>query len=177
MTEWDSSAPGVGERAADLDLLDEAGRPAVLSSLAAAGPLLALVFRDPSDEAGLALLRDYRDVTLALRRYGVSICAIAQAEPSALAYLRHERGLGFPLFADPDGTALSRWGMLGATGLLLLDPDLTVKQRALGSRAPADAMLTFVRRGGGRGHHGPRKRFAHFLRALSHAIAPRRLAR
>ncbi|MGZ6143495.1 MAG: peroxiredoxin family protein, partial [Myxococcales bacterium] len=142
-----------------------------------AGTLLALVFRDPADEAGLQLLRDYRDLTLALGKHGVSICAIAQAEPSALAYLRHERGLGFPLFADPDGTALPRWGMLGATGLLLLDRDLIVLQRALGNRAPAEALLSFVRRRGTHAHRGLRNRFAHFLHLLSHAITPRRLAR
>lgn len=162
----------VGERAPDLDLLDEAGRPQLLSSLARSGPLLVLVFPGVDDEQGRALLRDYRDVTLAFRKAGVSLCGIAHAEPSALAYLRHERGLGFPLFADLDGAQLARWEMLAETGVVLLDRDLTVKQRALGLRAPAGMMLTFVRRGIAR--HGA---LAKILRALSHAIAPRRLAR
>ena len=165
-------APKLGERAADLDLLDEAGKPVRLSSLARRGPLLVLVFRGPEDEAGLAMLRDYRDATLAMRRAGASICAIAHADPSALAFLREERGLGFPLLADRDGAALSRWSMLDATALLLLDPDLTVLQRAPAARAPAEEMVAFLRRAPHR--IGWRDRLAHLLYLLAHALRPRR---
>jgi peroxiredoxin len=161
--------PKVGDHAPDLDLLDEAGRPVKLSSLAGRGPLLALAFPNPYDAAGLQLLRDFRDMTLALRKAGVSICGIAQAEPMALAYMRAERGLGFPLFADPDG-----W--FDETGILLLDRNLLVKQRALGSRPDAVQMLNFIRRGGARPSK-LRDRVGHFLLTLAHAITPRRLAR
>ncbi|MCA1829422.1 MAG: peroxiredoxin family protein [Myxococcales bacterium] len=161
--------PKVGDRVPDLDLLDEAGKPAKLSSLAGRGPLLTLSFSGPDDRAGIKLLRDFRDMTLALRQMGVSICGIARADPMSLAYMRAERGLGFPLFADPDG-----W--LDETGLLLIDRNLTVKQRAIGARADADRLLAFVRRGGTR-KRGLRDRVGHVLLALSHAIAPRRLAR
>lgn len=173
---WEPAAPKVGAQAFDLLLLDEAGKPTEISSYARGGPLLALVFRGPDDEAGLKMLREYRDRTLALRRAGVSVCGIAHAEPSALRFMREERGLGFPLLSDADGTALSRWGMLDQTGLFLLGADLEVKQRALGGLASADALLTFVRRGGAR----PRRlsdRLAQALHALSHAVRPRRLAR
>src|SRR5437763_1853746 len=96
--------PKVGDRVPDLDLLDEAGKPAKLSSLISRGPLLTLSFSGPHDGAGIKLLQEFRDMTLALRRAGVSICAIAAgADPMSLAYMRAERGLGFPLFADPDG--------------------------------------------------------------------------
>jgi peroxiredoxin len=145
---WDPKAPRPGEQAPDLDLLDESGRPLPLSSVGGAGPLLVLLFRAPDDATGRRLLRDYRDSTLAFRRAGVEICAIAKADPMSLAYLRGERALGFPLLADPDGTALSRWGMIDRVGLFLLDRNRVVKQRALGERAPPDALLTFVRRGG-----------------------------
>ena len=157
-------------------LLDEAGKPAEISSIARGGPLLALVFRGPDDAAGLEMLRAYRDLTLALRRASVSVCGIAHAEPSALHYMRMERGLGFPLFSDADGTALSRWGMRDQTGIFLLGADRTVKQRALGGSVSADALLTFVRRGGAR----PQKfrvRLGQALHALSHALRPRKLAR
>jgi len=161
--------PKVGDHVPDLDLLDEAGKPAKLSSLAGRGPLLTLAFGGPRDEAGVKLLRDFRDMTLALRKSGVSICGIAPAEPMSLAYMRAERGLAFPLFADPDG-----W--LSETGLLLIDRNLVVRQRAVGARADADQMLTFIRRGGARPSR-LRDRAGHLLLALSHAIAPRRLAR
>lgn len=173
---WDPLAPKVGEQAADLDLLDEAGRPVVLSSLAR-GPLVALVFRGPADPESLKLLREYRDATLSLRMAGVSVCAIGHADPSALSYMRMERGLGFPVLADADGTALSRWGMLDCNGLFLLDRGLVVRQRALDGRAPADAMLTFVRRGGMRRRPRLGERVAHALHALAHALRPRRFAR
>src|ERR1041384_6091210 len=136
---WDPRAPAVGDRAADLPLLDENGRPVQLSLLPA--PLLVIVFRSPEDEASLRLLRDYRDYTLALRRAGVSIIGVT------LAYMRSERGLGFPLYA----ATLSPWGLADSNALLLLDRNLRVVQRAAGERAPAGAMLAFVRRGQLRG--------------------------
>ena len=173
---WEPAAPKPGEQAFDLLLLDETGKPTEISALARGGPLLALVFRGPDDQAGLSMLRQYRDLTLALRRAGVSVCGIAHAEPSALRFMREERGLGFPLLSDADGTALSHWGMLDRTGFFLLAADLKVKLRALGSRDSADALLTFVRRGGTRPLRF-RDRLAHLLHALSHALRPRRLAR
>jgi peroxiredoxin len=169
---WDESAPGPGEQAPDLALIDEAGRPVQLSSLAVPGQLLVLVFGGPSDEAGLELLRDYRDETLALRRAGVSICGVAAGEPSSLAYLRAERGLGFPLLADPDGAALSRWSMPAEASVLLLDRNLLVKQRAIGPRMPAAAMLRFLRRAVPARRPGWRQRVAHALQAISHALSP-----
>jgi len=177
-TEWPPGAPKPGEQAADLDLLDEAGRPATLSSLAGGRPLLVLVFRSPRDESGLRMLLDYRDLTMLLRRAGVSLCAITVAEPAALRFLRGERGLGFPMLADPDGTALSRWGMLDRNALFVLDRSLRVRQRALGDRAPATTMLSFVRRGGA-GEKRPAwvDRVRVFLHAVNHALRPRRLAK
>src|SRR5579859_4529001 len=133
---WDPGAPKVGEQAADLNLLDEEGRPVSISALVRGGPLLALVFPDPHDERGLQLLRAYRDDTLALRKAGVSICGIGHAEPSELAFMRSERGFGFPLYADADGSELPRWGLPGGTAVLLLDRHRRVRQRALGTRAP-----------------------------------------
>lgn len=173
---WDPAAPKVGEQAFDLPLLDEAGKPAALSTLGRGGPLLALIFRDPYDEAGLKMLREYRDQTLALRRAGVSLCGVAHADPSALRFMRAERGLGFPLFSDGEGGALSRWGMRDRSGLFLLGSDRRVRQRLLGGIGSAEALVTFVRRGGAR-QRGLRDRLAQALHAVSSALRPRRLAR
>ncbi len=173
---WDPVAPKPGDQAFDLLLLDETGKPVEISSLARGGPLLALVFRGPDDAAGLKMLREFRDQTLVLRRLGVSVCGVAHAEPSALRFMRDERGLGFPLLSDADGTALPRWGMLDQAGLFLLGADLRVKQRALAGRLSADALLTFVRRGGARPPR-LRDRLGQALHALAHALRPRRLAR
>lgn len=173
---WDEHAPAVGKQAADLTLLDELGRPVAISSLPA--PLLAIVFRSIGDEIGQRLLRDYRDVTLALRKAGVNLCGVAQADPSSLSFLRHERGLGFPLFADPDGGGLAQWGVADANAVFLLDRDRRVLVRAMGERAPAEAMLRFARRGRLRSR-GPSllSRAAQFMHAVQHAFLPRRLIR
>ena len=162
--------PKTGDHVPDLELLDEAGKPAKLSSVAGRSPLLLLAFGGPQDAAGLKLLRDFRDMTLALGKAGVAICGVAaKAEPMSLAYLRAERGLGFPLFSDPDG-----W--LTETGLLLVDKNLGVKQRAIGERASAEQLLMLVRRGVARPSR-LRDRAGHLLLSLAQAITPRRLAR
>ncbi|MGE5048175.1 MAG: hypothetical protein ACM3PC_06385, partial [Deltaproteobacteria bacterium] len=76
------------------------------------------------------------------------------------------------MLADADATALSRLGVLDRTGLFLVDRDLTLKLRALGTRTPADAMLAFARRGGGRTKVPLRERIAHFFQTLQHALRP-----
>src|SRR5262249_4311392 len=161
--------PKTGHHVPDLDLLDEAGKPAKLSSVAGRGPLLLLAFGGPVDATGLSLLRDLRDCTLVLGKAGISICGIAQADPMSLAWLRAERGLGFPLFADPDG-----W--LRGTGLLLVDRRLVVMQHSVGAGVDVNQMLYVIRRGAARPSRW-RDRVVRLLLALSHAIAPRLLAR
>jgi peroxiredoxin len=178
MPQWDARAPKVGEQAADLELLDEAGRPVELSGIGRRAPLLVLVFSGLADAAGIRLLRDYRDSTLAILRAGASICAIGHAEPAALRYLRRERGFGFPMLADAGGAALSRWGMLDRAGLFLLDGDLVVRHRALGPGLAPDAIVSLLRRGGARrARPSLRDRALHFLAALQHAFRPLRPAR
>jgi peroxiredoxin len=175
---WHPAAPSTGEQADDLDVLDEGARPVVLSSLARGAPLLVLVFRDPYDDGSMRLLLDYRDSTLALKRAGVFICAIGKDDPGRLAYLRRERGLGFPVLADPDGVALSRWGMIDRVGVFLLDSNFHVRQRALGGRVSAEAMLSFVKRGGARAPRiGIGDRVRIFWHSLQHALRPRKLVR
>lgn len=178
MPGWDLRAPKVGEQATDLDLLDESGRSVQLSAIARRSPLIVLVFAGLDDAAGIGLLRVYRDATLSLRRAGALICAIGFAEPAALRYLRAQAGLGFPMLSDADGTALSRWGMLGCAGLFLLDRDLVVRQRALGTALGPDAILSFLRRGGvRRARVKLRDRALQFLQALQHAVRPLRPVR
>src|SRR5476649_2630355 len=111
MTEhWDPRAPQTGGQAPDLQLFDEAGKPRRLSLLARGGPLLLLFFAGTSNEGGRALLRDYRDLTLALHLAGVRLMGVAHGEPAAISYLRMEMGIGFPLLADPDRSEERRVG-------------------------------------------------------------------
>lgn len=174
MTNWDPRAPKAGERAPDLELLDEAGRLVHLSDVARRKPLLVLIFAGIDDPEGAQLLRDYRDVTLAMKKAGVTICAIGPADPAAARYMRSQRGLGFPVLSDPECTALSQWGMRERTALFLLDRGLIVKQRAFGNRAPADALMTFVKRGGARAKGNRLERLSGFFHALQHALRPAR---
>ena len=173
MDSWDPLAPRTGSQAPDLSLLTAAGKHAQLADLARKGPLLVLCFAGPDDARGKELLLAYRDVTLAWRQHGVAICAVAEADPSALAFLRSARGLGFPLLADPDGTQLARWGMTGKVGLFLIDKHLIVKQRALGGRGDPALLLTFIKRGGvraGRTPGGFRETVLAQLRRVGHGV-------
>ena len=176
MTEqWDPSAPQTGMEAPDLRLVDQANKQVRLSQLARQGPILLLFFAGPEDERGRALLRDYRDRTLSLQLAGVRIAAVGRGEPSALSFLRMEMGLGFPLLADLDGTEAARFGMDGRVGLFLLDRALRVRQRALEGRAPAVAMLQFLKRGGIREQKvSLPERIVHFVKSLQAALKPRR---
>lgn len=178
MLSWDGRAPKTGEKALDLALVDQGGKRTTLSAIAARKPLILLVFGGLDDRAGLQLLRDYRDETLALWHAGAVICAVGPMEPAALRYLRSERGIGFPVLADPDGAALASWGMLHRPGVFLLDGDGTVKHRALGDAAAPDAVLFLLRRGGARrSRPSLRERARHFAHALQHAFRPLRPAR
>ena len=74
----------------------------------------------------------------------MNLCGIAVADPSSLAYMRRERGLAFPLLADPDGSALSRWQMADQNGLVpATDPPSRrlPPGAAAGCRIPGVSML------------------------------------
>jgi peroxiredoxin len=178
MEQWDPRAPQTGKEAPDLQLLDETGKPAQLSQLARGEPLLVLFFSGTSDEKGRALLRDYRDATMLLHLARVKLVALSHAEPAAVSYLRMEMGLGFPMYADPDGSQLLRFGMDGCNGLFLLDHGLQVRQRALAGRADAATLLQFIKRGGAR-RPKPKagERIAHFFKAIQAALKPRKMVR
>jgi peroxiredoxin len=145
---WGAGTPDVGARAPDLRLFDEAGKPRQLSRLARGGPVLLLFFGAPTLAPGRALLREYRDVTLALRQAGVRPFGIARAEPPALAFLRVETGVSFPLLADPAGEEVVRFGMDGRMGVYLLDRKLNVLRRTREGQEAAEATQRFLRRGG-----------------------------
>jgi len=172
---WDARAPKVGEKAPDLQLLDEAGRQRTLSSVAGRRALVLIVFTGLRDEPGLDLLRDYRDDTLAIWRAGARLCAVTAAKPAQLRYLRSQRGFGFPLLADPGGGAMAAWGLAGKDAVLLLDRGLVVHHRGVGEAAAPSTILSILRRGGAR----PRRRrwparIAAAAQALQHAFRPRR---
>ncbi|HZX96119.1 MAG TPA: redoxin domain-containing protein [Myxococcales bacterium] len=178
MSPWHPAAVRPGEKLPDLPLLDQAGRPATLSSLGGKGPVVVLFFGGLGDAAGLRLLCDYRDFTLSMRRAGVTVCGVGHAEPSGLWWLRRNRGVAFPLFADADATALPALGFVEQAGLLLLDSDLTVKQRVGGEHAQAEAMLPLLRRAAGkRAKPSLPERAVQFFQALHHALRPLKAAR
>jgi peroxiredoxin len=171
---WDPSAPQTGAQAPDLDLLDEAGKRARLSQLARGGRVLLLFFHGADDEVGRALLRDYRSVTLGLKLARVRICGVAQAEPSALSFLRMEMGIGFSLYADPSGEQIAQMGMQGRVGLFIVDRALKVRQRALADRASSETIVQFIKRGGLRDEKpGVGERIAHLLKGIQAAVRPR----
>jgi peroxiredoxin len=178
MEQWDPRAPQTGSQAPELHLLDEAGKPTQLSLLARGEPLLVLCFAGTSDEKGRALLRDYRDQTMVLYLTGVKLMGVSHAEPAAVSYLRMEMGLGFPMFADPDGTQLEKMGMDERNGLFLLDHGLHVRQRALAGRTDAYTLLQFIKRGGAKKPKPTAgERIAHFFKAIHASVKHRKMVR
>lgn len=156
---WDARTPKIGERAPDSALLDEAGKPVLLSRVADGRPLVLLFIRSHEAAVCMRQLLEYRDATLGFARLGARIAAVSAAEPSLLAFFRRERGIGFPLLSDPEGAAIEAWGLLDAAdhggvahpATFVLDGDLIVRQRALDAparRTSADAMHRFILRGG-----------------------------
>lgn len=178
MPHWDERAPAVGTAVHDVAFLDEEGHPALLSSAADGRALLLLCFGGPDDQEGARLLRSYRDATLLFLRAGVNVAAVARADAPSLYFLKRERGLGFPVYADPSGTVLSHLGIGERVGLFLFDRNLVVRQRALGNRAPPEVLLTFVKRGGIKARRKlPVLKLKQAWSSLRHALATRKLAR
>ena len=168
---WDARAPKTGEKAPDLELLDEAGKRIPLSSIAHRRALVVLLLSGVRDEAALRLLGDYRDDTLAIWRAGARICAIAPASPAQLGYLRSLRGYAFPLLADPGYEAISTWGLSGKDAVFLLDRDLVVHHRGAQEAAAPDTILSILRRGGARRRRSSfSARFANFGHTVQHAF-------
>ena len=52
MPSWNARAPKLGEKAPDLQLVDQAGRPLALTSFARRRPLLVLIFGGPAGKLG-----------------------------------------------------------------------------------------------------------------------------
>jgi peroxiredoxin Q/BCP len=188
---WDARSPKVGERAHDFEVLDETGKATRLSRLVSAGPLVLLFLRSHEDPVCLRQLLEYRDATLTFRKQGASIVAVLVAEPVQLAWLRHERGIGYSLLADPERRATEAWGLLdrgdhggGAShpATFVLGKDRVVKLRALDAparRTSADAVAQFIRRGGAGARRGARiaARLQRLLERLHGVLRPARLVR
>jgi peroxiredoxin len=178
MPSWDRRAPKVGEKAPDLTLVDPEGKRTALSSVKGRKPLVLLLFAGEEDREGLRLLRDYRDETLAIWRAGAALCGVGPVEAMALRALRADRGLGFPLLADPDGQSLSGAGLVQSAGVYVLDGDWTVKHRALGDAAAPEVTLSILRRAGiRRSRPGLGERARSFAHALRHPFQILRPAR
>jgi peroxiredoxin len=151
-----SDAPAVGSVLADVSLLDVKGKTTTLSKVAGDRVLVLLVYEGASSRNAVRRLFEYRDATMAFDKLGARIAAVSPDEPPAAAFLKAERGLGFPVLCDPQKKALREWGLLEPTGevreaLFILGRDRGIKSRALGELPEADRMLTFLRRGGAKG--------------------------
>src|SRR5437868_7193300 len=151
-----NDGPAVGTVLADAPLLDIKGKNTSLSRLAGDRVLVLLVYEGAASPTAVRHLLDFRDATMAFEKLGARIAAVSADEPSAAAFLKTERGLGFALACDPEKKALREWGLLEPTGevresLFVLGRDRAIKTRALGKLPDADRMLTFIRRGGAKG--------------------------
>ncbi len=191
----DARVPQVGEEAPDLELVDDRRRPVRLSELWVKGPLVLLFYRGDWSASCRKHLLDYRDETLAFTKSGASVAAISVDEPAVSAFLRFERGIGFPLLSDTGRTAIDAWGLVDRSqgggvafpATFVIDRAGRVRSRSLETderRASPHAMLFFIKRGGASGGRPVRARllrafnklraFEHQLVAGLRAFGPRR---
>jgi peroxiredoxin len=177
MSLLDVRVPKVGDELPDPELVDETRRSLRLSELWAKGPLVLVVYRGEWSDPCRAQLRDYRDNALAFRKAGARLAALSVDEPAISAFLRAERGLPFPLLCDPSRTAVDALGLLerGLNGgvarpaTFVIDRAGKVRSRSLDGderRAPSQAMLIFIKRGGAAGARPLRARFHRALLKL-----------
>ncbi|HXN83020.1 MAG TPA: redoxin domain-containing protein [Myxococcales bacterium] len=145
------------------------GRRTRLSTLAAGGPLVLLVHPGLGDPRSLELLMEYRDRGRGFRMQGMQIAALSPDEPSALDFLRSERGLPFALLSDEGSGAISALGgLVGSEGLavLLLDRARFVRHRPRAPLGSADGLLLLVKRGAVKSAKRPFPRLGGFVRDL-----------
>ncbi len=177
---WDARTPKVGDLAPASALLDEAGKLTTLAKVADGRPLVLLFIRSHEAAVCIRQLLEYRDATLGFTRLHTRVVAISAAEPPLLSFFRRERGIPFPLLADPDQRAIEAWGLLDTAdrggvahpATFVLDGNGIVRQRnldALAQRTSAEAMQRFVRRGGA-ARLSAMKGFGARLRQLGQAI-------
>ena len=107
-----NDGPAVGTVLADAPLLDIKGKNTSLSRLAGDRVLVLLVYEGAASPTAVRHLLDFRDATMAFEKLGARIAAVSADEPSAAAFLKTERGLGFTLACDPEKKALREWGLL-----------------------------------------------------------------
>jgi peroxiredoxin len=142
------------------------GRRTRLSSLAAGGPLVLLVHPGLGDPRSLELLMEYRDRGRGFRLQGIQIAALSPDEPSALDFLRSERGLPFALLSDEGSGAISALGgLVGSEGLavLLLDRARFVRHRPRAPLGSADGLIVLAKRGEAKGPRRPFPRLGAFV--------------
>src|SRR3954462_8453124 len=147
-----SDAPAVDSVLADVPLLDSKGKATTLARLQGDRVLVLLVYEGASSPQAVRHLLDFRDATMAFDKLGARIAAVSPDDPFSAAFLKTERGLGFPLLCDPQKKALREWGLLDPTGevresLFILGRDRGIKSRELGELPQADRLLTFIPRG------------------------------
>lgn len=178
-----SSKSELSRQVPDFAVADHEGRVTRLSRLASGGALVLLVHPGLREPRSLELLMEYRDRALGFQLQGARIASLSPDDPSALAFLRSERGLPFALLSDRDRAAISALGGLAlgreSAGLsvLLLDRARVVRHRAPSPLGSADELLLLVKRGLARGRTPAVVRLFAFLRervvALGQAQADR----
>src|SRR3954465_13665467 len=104
-----SEAPALGSVLADVSLLDAKGKTTTLSKVAGDRVLVLLVYGGASSKDAVRHLLDFRDATMAFDKLGARIAAVSPDDPAAAAFLKTERGLGFPLLWDPQKKARREW--------------------------------------------------------------------
>src|SRR5438045_8795900 len=149
-----NDGPAVGTVLADAPLLDIKGKNTSLSRRAGDRVLVLRRYAGAASPAAVRHLLDFRDATMAFEKRGARIAAVSADEPSAAAFLKTARGLGFTLACDPEKKALRECSLLDpATGevresLFVLIRVRGIKTQSMGKHTDAAKILNSNRRGG-----------------------------
>lgn len=136
----------VGERAPDVSLRDQTGKPRRLSELAADGPVVLFFFPIASSTGCTAEACHFRDRVEEFTAAGATVVGCSTDSRAAHRQFDSAHSLGYTLLSDPDGEAaaqfgVKRSGLLGKIGpvqrrTFVLGTDLTVLAVVSGERKP-----------------------------------------
>jgi peroxiredoxin len=116
----------VGEAFPDVELVSPAGRQTGTAALVDAGGVVMFLRLD-CEPCGVMVAR-WQQLQDAGDLAGVPTVGITTADPSAVEPYRREKGLGFPIYVDPDGVFVRDWGVRAVPYVVVVGPDGAVRQ-------------------------------------------------
>lgn len=101
--------PAVGQRLAEVHLLDRSGREVTLASLYRLGPIVVVFYRGGWCPDCTGALKEWEGRSQLLQAMGVPLVAITPEKPDLAAQTAEANGLGFEIYSDHRFEAADRF--------------------------------------------------------------------